>query len=147
MNFFNLGQILKELIENADLLLPRHSINLVLYLPDLHLPKIFLTHRITSKLFNGVRKGIHRLIFAVSAPYSLLFSPCFLLSSHNDFSESPAASCFLLLGCHTTCNRSSPYFQTWMTITPQCGIWILDQLSRGQLTHCGGTLTDGKTDR
>ena len=38
MNFFNFGQILKQLVENTDLLLPRHSINLLLYLPELHLP-------------------------------------------------------------------------------------------------------------
>lgn len=42
MNFFNLDQILKQSVENADALLPKYSINLVLYLAELHLPKKIL---------------------------------------------------------------------------------------------------------
>lgn len=132
MSFFNLGQILKQSVENAGLLLPRYSINLVLYLLDLHLPKIFLAHRIKFTLFKGVHKGVYKLISTIYAPDFLLFPPWFLLASHGGFSESSTASCFLFLGCHTTCTRSSLCFQTWMSITPQCGISILDQLSRGQ---------------
>ena len=97
--------------------------------------KKFLTHRIKSKLFKAVHKGLHKLISAVPAPYFFHFPPYFLPSSHNGFSESLTASFFLFLGCHLTHTRSSLYFQTW-----KCRIWVFDQLSRGQLTYQGENL-------
>lgn len=88
--------------------------------------KKFLTHRIKSKLFKAVHKGLHKLISAVPAPYFFHFPPYFLPSSHNGFSESLTASFFLFLGCHLTHTRSSLYFQTW-----KCRIWVFDRSLMG----------------
>ena len=75
MNFFNFGQILKQLVENTDLLLPRHSINLLLYLPELHLPSSnILDPQNKIQAFKSACQGIHELISAISVPYSLLLS-------------------------------------------------------------------------